>query len=86
MGKLFWESAVIFVFNSLSIQAASESAGRIGEEDALALLTSNLEKIFAIPPSVVEGEYMAYKGGDVMDFTSEVVAAVSKNRAAVDIF
>ncbi|KAG8906655.1 hypothetical protein FRC01_007930, partial [Tulasnella sp. 417] len=44
--------------------AALQAPGDISKEDALALASSNLEKIFGLPGS---GDFVAYKGGDMFD-------------------
>ncbi|KAG8904908.1 hypothetical protein FRC01_008549, partial [Tulasnella sp. 417] len=63
--------------------AALQAPGDISKEDALALASSNLEKIFGLPGS---GDFVAYKGGDMFDLESKVVAVMSKRRARTEVF
>jgi len=66
--------------------AAFESVDRITKSKALALASTNLEKIFGIPSSAKRSEWVAYRGGDVFDFGSKVVGVVSRTRKRVDLF
>ncbi|KIO30758.1 hypothetical protein M407DRAFT_20283 [Tulasnella calospora MUT 4182] len=63
--------------------AALQAPGDISKEDALALASSNLEKIFGLPGNE---DFVAYKGGDMFDSESKVVAVMSKRRAQTELF
>ncbi|KAG8977393.1 hypothetical protein FRC05_001791 [Tulasnella sp. 425] len=63
--------------------AALQAPGDISKEDALALASSNLEKIFGLPRCE---DFAAYKGGDIFDLESKVVAVMSKRRSRTEIF
>ncbi|KAG8920012.1 hypothetical protein FRC01_000977 [Tulasnella sp. 417] len=63
--------------------AALQTPRDISKEDALALASSNLEKIFGLPRSE---DFVAYKGGDMFDLESKVVAVMSKRRARTELF
>lgn len=63
-------------------QAALEAFGKINKEQAMALATTNLEKILDIKP---HGDLVAYQGGDLMDMQSKVVAVLSEEQGEVAI-
>ncbi|KAG8926199.1 hypothetical protein FRC02_009071 [Tulasnella sp. 418] len=67
------------------IWAALEANGRISREQALALATTNLEQIFGISSQNEISDIVAYKGGDVFDFSSEVVAVISSRSGRIGI-
>lgn len=69
----------------VSRQAALESKNRIAKNQALALASTNLEKILGIPSSAVRGDWVAYRG-DVFDMESKVVGVVSRRRKRIDLF
>lgn len=62
--------------------AALESSGRVGETQAYAIASINLEKIldFRIPDE--QREYVAWKGGDVFSMSSKAVAVFSSLRGS----
>ncbi|KAG8880724.1 hypothetical protein FRB98_004765 [Tulasnella sp. 332] len=66
--------------------AALGSKVQLSKGQALALGSTNLEKIFGIPSSAVEGDWVAYRSGDMFDLGSQVVGAASERRRQVDLF
>jgi len=60
--------------------AALDGNGKISREQAIALASTNLEKLFGIDAG---GDFVAYRGGDVFDQKSKVVAVMSANRGEV---
>ncbi|KAG9004989.1 hypothetical protein FRB90_010626, partial [Tulasnella sp. 427] len=64
-------------------RAALQAPGDISREDALALASTNLEKIFGLPGSE---DFVGYKGGDMFDLESKVAAVMSKRRGRTDLF
>ncbi|THH19962.1 hypothetical protein EW146_g1322 [Bondarzewia mesenterica] len=67
--------------------AALESAGRISKTEALALVSTNLEKLLG-GKSYIDGmsDLVATEGGDLLGFESKVVAVISPRRVTVDLF
>jgi hypothetical protein len=64
-----------------------ESNGRINQEQAYALVSTNLEKLLGIWGMDDEDRDMvAYEGGGVFDLSSKVVAVISAQRHGVDFF
>ncbi|KDQ09069.1 hypothetical protein BOTBODRAFT_165096 [Botryobasidium botryosum FD-172 SS1] len=63
--------------------AALDGNGKISKEQAIALATTNLEKIFGID---TQGDFVAYHGGDVFDMESKAVAVMSARREQVALF
>ncbi|QRW21792.1 carbohydrate esterase family 9 protein [Rhizoctonia solani] len=66
--------------------AALESDGDINKQDALALGTTNLQKLLGLEGSELLGDLIAYHGGDCFDLASRPVAVVSAARGTVDLF
>ncbi|CAE7231904.1 unnamed protein product [Rhizoctonia solani] len=66
--------------------AALESNGDIKKQDALALGTTNLQKLLGLEGNDLLGDLVAYRGGDCFDLASRPVAVVSGARAVVDLF
>ncbi|KAA1473973.1 carbohydrate esterase family 9 protein [Dentipellis sp. KUC8613] len=66
--------------------AALESGGRISKPAALALASTNLEKLLGGEVEI-EGlsELVATEGGDLLQFESKVVAVISPRRRLVDL-
>ncbi|KAI0690094.1 carbohydrate esterase family 9 protein [Cytidiella melzeri] len=64
--------------------AALEAGGSISRKDALALVTSNLEKLLGIP-SEDDADLVATVGGGLSDYSSKVVAVISSRRGLVDM-
>jgi len=63
--------------------AALDGNGKISKEQAIALATTNLEKIFGID---TQNDFVAYHGGDIFDMQSKVVAVMSARRGQVAVF
>ncbi|KAG9004460.1 hypothetical protein FRB94_002331 [Tulasnella sp. JGI-2019a] len=66
--------------------AALGSSGRVPKSQALALGSTNFEKIFDIPSSVVKGDWVAYSGGDMFDLQSKAIGIASGRRHRTDLF
>ncbi|KAJ1304895.1 hypothetical protein OPQ81_006029 [Rhizoctonia solani] len=66
--------------------AALESNGDIKKQDALALGTTNLQKLLGLEGNDLLGDLVAYRGGDLFELASRPVAVVSSARATVDLF
>ncbi|CCO35688.1 hypothetical protein BN14_09806 [Rhizoctonia solani AG-1 IB] len=66
--------------------AALESNGDIKKQDALALGTTNLQKLLGLEGNELLGDLVAYHGGDCFDLASRPVAVVSSARMMVDLF
>lgn len=57
--------------------AALESDGKISKTQALALASTNLEKLLGVP---VQGDLIVTRGGTILDFESKVVGVISQSR------
>ncbi|KAF8597515.1 hypothetical protein BDV93DRAFT_479402 [Ceratobasidium sp. AG-I] len=66
--------------------AALESGGDIQKNAALALGTTNLQKLLGLEGTDAVSDLVAYRGGDCFDLESKPVAVVSIARARVDLF
>ncbi|KAI0038899.1 carbohydrate esterase family 9 protein [Auriscalpium vulgare] len=68
--------------------AAIEAGGRISKLEALALASTNLEKLLGGTAEVALGmpDLVATAGGDLLSFESKVVGVISARRQAVDLF
>ena len=66
-----------------ALQTALEAGGALSKHDAIALASTNLEKLLGIHES--NDELVATAGGGLLDFSSKVVAVVSPGRGLVDI-
>ncbi|KAJ3852408.1 carbohydrate esterase family 9 protein [Lentinula lateritia] len=66
--------------------AAVEAGGDISREQAIALASSNLEKLLGLAPGTVSSSVVATTGGTLLDFESKVVAVASSKRGVVDLF
>ncbi|KAK7032886.1 carbohydrate esterase family 9 protein [Favolaschia claudopus] len=64
---------------------ALESGGSVSKEDALAMASSNIEKLLGVH-SGPNSEFVATQGGDLFSMESKVVAMMSGKRRVVDIF
>jgi len=70
-----------------SFQAALETNGRISEEKAYALVTSNLERLLGIRGiDDQSSDLVVYHGGSIFDFSSKVAGVISPSRGLVDLF
>ncbi|KZP04918.1 hypothetical protein FIBSPDRAFT_1054380, partial [Athelia psychrophila] len=66
--------------------ASIESNGRIDQQKAYSLATTNLEKLLGIVNSPDDAtDLVAYRGGSLFDLSSKVVAVLSPARGAVDV-
>jgi hypothetical protein len=61
------------------------SNGLIGEAEAYALVSSNLEDILGVTIDEI-GDLVAYAGGGPFEASSKVAAVLSAQRGQVDIF
>lgn len=70
------------------MQAALEADGRISKTQALALASTNLEKLLGIDDGgwSSASDLVATAGGDLLQFESKVVAVISPGRGVVDLF
>ncbi|GAW06441.1 carbohydrate esterase family 9 protein [Lentinula edodes] len=66
--------------------AAIEAGGHISREEAIALASSNLEKLLGLASGTVSSSLVATTGGTILDFESKVVAVASAKRGVVDLF
>ncbi|KAJ3987627.1 composite domain of metallo-dependent hydrolase [Lentinula detonsa] len=66
--------------------AALEAGGEICKAEAIALASSNLEKLLGLNSGTVSSNLVATTGGTILDFESKVVAVASAKRGVVDIF
>ncbi|CDO72361.1 hypothetical protein BN946_scf184977.g58 [Trametes cinnabarina] len=66
--------------------AALESGGQIEKADALALASTNVEKLLGFKTDGLQGDLVATLGGDLLDFSSKVVGVISRRRGLVDVF
>lgn len=72
--------------NSWGKKAKLESNGRIDDQQAYALATTNLEKLLGIINLQDEtADLVAYDGGGAFDLSSKVVAVLSPERGIVDM-
>lgn len=62
------------------------SNGRINEEQAYAMFTTNLERLLGVVNlENVASDLVAYAGGSACDLSSKVVAVLSPERGVVDL-
>ncbi|OJT07354.1 hypothetical protein TRAPUB_1790 [Trametes pubescens] len=64
--------------------AALEADGTISKEEAIALVSTNIEKLLGISKSEGHGDVVATRGGDLLGY-SKVVGIVSPSRGVVDM-
>ncbi|CAG7854860.1 SubName: Full=Related to carbohydrate esterase family 9 protein-Laccaria bicolor {ECO:0000313/EMBL:CCA72748.1} [Serendipita indica DSM 11827] len=64
--------------------AAIEAGGNLDKETALGLVSTNLETLLGVDVQT-QPDLVAWKGGDVFDLSSKVVAIVSGAKGLVDI-
>ncbi|KAJ7116354.1 hypothetical protein C8R44DRAFT_792267 [Mycena epipterygia] len=65
---------------------ALESGGSVSKEAALAMGSSNIEKLLGIHSAGGSTEFAVTRGGDLFSLESRVVAMVSSKRGVVDLF
>lgn len=58
----------------------------MSRKEALALVTTNLEKLLGAKVAANDADVVAYHGGDVFDLSSKVMGVVSPRRSLVDLF
>jgi hypothetical protein len=66
-------------------QAALDNPAHVSRKEALALVTTNLEKLLGARVGAGD-DIVAYLGGDVFDLSSKVTAIFSFRRNSVDLF
>jgi hypothetical protein len=71
-------------------QAALEAGGRVSKLQALALASTNLDKLLGGGGDVAlasgASDLVATQGGDLLSFESKVVGVISPRRKSVDLF
>ena len=67
------------------MQAALESGDTISKAQAIALVSTNVEKLLGIERDPDETELVVTTGGDLLEY-SKVIAVISPSRGVVDIF
>lgn len=73
------------LLTSVIWQAALESNGAISKEQAIALASTNVEKLLGVErKNAEEVELVVTRGGDLMDY-SKVVGVISPVRGVFDI-
>ncbi|KAH9853225.1 carbohydrate esterase family 9 protein [Lenzites betulinus] len=65
--------------------AALEAGSTISKEEAIALVSTNVQKLLGIERSPDEGEMVATLGGDLLEY-SKVVGVISPGRGVVDLW
>lgn len=63
-----------------------EVYGELNQSEALALASTNLEKLLGLDLEAELADLVAVQGGDLFDFESKVVGILSPRRDAVDLF
>jgi hypothetical protein len=63
---------------------AIEAGGKLDKEMALALVSSNLERLL-LGEERANQDLVAWHGGDIFDMNSKVIAVISNTREQVDI-
>jgi len=69
-----------------SFKAAIEAGGEISKEKAFELGSVNVDKLLGVDRSPERMDLVATRGGDLLDFGSEVVAVISPASELVNIF
>ena len=67
------------------LQAALESDRVISKAEAIAFVSTNVEKLLGIVRGEDEVELVATSGGDLLEY-SKVIGIISPRRGVVDIF
>jgi hypothetical protein len=63
-----------------------ESNGRIDDQQAYSLASTNLEKLLGVVnPTDETADLVAYEGGGVFDLSSKIIAVLSPARGIVDL-
>ena len=63
-----------------------EANENISETEALALVSTNLEKLLGLEVDADMMDLVAAEGGGVFDFTAKVIGVISPQREIVDLF
>lgn len=63
-----------------------EVYGELNQSEALALASTNLEKLLGLELEAEHADLVAVQGGDLFDFESKVVGILSPRRDVVDLF
>ena len=66
------------------LNAAVEAEGQISRKEALALVTTNLEKLLGLQ-SNDDADLVATYGGDLLGYSGKVAAIISPRRELVDV-
>lgn len=74
----------LFFLNNC-VKAALEAGGKLSKEEALALGSTNVEKLLGGEVKAEDGDLVATKGGDLLELSSHVVAVISSRRQVVDL-
>lgn len=70
----------------LEIQIALDSQGTISKAEALAMASSNIQKLLGVEKESANSDLVATWGGDLLSFEAKVVGVLSKRRGKVDLF
>jgi len=65
--------------------AAVNADGLISDEEAIAIGSTNLEKLLGLEVKT-QGDLVAYRGGGIFEMTSKAVAVISESRGLIDLF
>ena len=88
MGKFLFFA--VFSHTSLcwvrASQAALEAPEDISRTQALALASSNLEKLLGLEVQAELADLVAMEAGDILDFESKSVGVISPRKGIVDLF
>lgn len=63
-----------------------DSNGTISEQQALELISTNIEKLVGLKIDDASRDLVAVKGGGLLSFEGKVVGVASPRRGTVDIF
>lgn len=69
---------------SPTLQAALEAGGSISRKEAIALVSTNFDRLFGISAGD-HADLVATTGGSLFDYSSKVAAIISSRRGLVDI-
>ena len=70
----------------MTAQELINSPNTITRTTALALVSSNVEKLLGVPLDAYESDLVATSGGDLLSYEGKVVAVISPRRGRVDFF
>ncbi len=66
-------------------QAALDSNGKISKEHAIALASTNIEKLLGVTVEAEDTDFVASISGDFLDPSSRVASIISPRRGRVDL-